>query len=1233
MRILLILECTKLAYKRSRRIAAKYMNQIGRRTFENDLSEKAVESMYKELKEVTSKNNSIICYKTTLKTKQIIFKLGSQKKFNEDGQFMYKTSNVEADFTFNFEQNYILKITEIAALFHDIGKSNKGFQLTLDYGIKENMGVANRYRHELISFYMLSKLIDKHYNLDEANINEKDLLTRLSSCLLEPSFNNYIINRRYVTDSFDFFTKQENWNKFPIINSILWLVLTHHKLANSNIDSNNVFEFSEYIKENYNADNNEYLKKFENFVTSTGVGSFSTIFTEFDNDKVKFLEDSEFNKRLFENFDYIIKNYDYFHKISSLNKTFTQSKMPALLTLICRPALVFSDYKASADKQSSGDRLMGVAYANTQTQGDVSVMCDTLLTHLTKTYRNVSGSLRLFIETEKVKDFRNIRRNFISKIEEKAQYIPEKFLWQEKAKENLLKYQNDDSPFFGIIMAGTGCGKTRASLKFLTALNNKKLRITVGLGLRTLSCQTHREYTKEIFNGLEHVDNEIGLAVGTCLNNLDRIEEADEKENNNVIENNLNDIDTVNNFNGSTAEAMERDDDVDFFIDDNIDLENRILRVIAKTNKDKVIIDKPVVVMTIDNIMKSFKQDISSNLRYLMRVISSDFVLDEIDDYDTKDLISISCLIYMLGYFRRRVFISSATVTPEISKTLFDFYQSGVMDNLNEDKNIIYSFINENNVETYRKDFNKDKPSIFIEDLNKFTTNVYDHISAKSNRFLKHRLSTVDFKESNTIDEANDTLYQSIKRLHHFNEINFKDIKISTGFIKFNNVRDSQDFSIYLGKRSNIDQNYHVVWLNYHSHFMNLERFYIEDFLDTYMTRKSTKDPVLHNYFGSEKLFESEQFNEHIKKAKELNKSNLVFVLSTTNIIEVGRDHDYDWAIIEPSSIKSVVQSLGRVKRHRDINVHQSIKSIPHDYANVLLFDRFLVDIKNKNKDNQYLASVMSFPGIQTDRSTQLKDVPIFSLEDNFSTGGDIKLIGSSLNYTNKYSSHVYKPIRKLTSSIFLHSNYFEKLFNQQFLDSPNNKYLIHDEYQLDDLNKSYSSFRLLTMEKFKQEFYLNSDYALDVISARYYLNNFNKNLISKMSKDFYAKNEFRKSAGSLQMYFVTSMKNFMNNQTILYQSLDNCYKSTFLLSSYENKKKIFLKTKEICINKNLCKSYFFSNIYLNDMYKNLVEKHLLKEDSIKVKFTMLEMSLNYDTDYKFSYDLGLGRRENEIKK
>jgi CRISPR-associated endonuclease/helicase Cas3 len=41
----------------------------------------------------------------------------------------------------------------------------------------------------------------------------------------------------------------------------------------------------------------------------------------------------------------------------------------------------------------------------------------------------------------------------------------------------------------------------------------------------------------------------------------------------------------------------------------------------------------------------------------------------------------------------------------------------------------------------------------------------------------------------------------------------------------------------------------------------------------------------------------------------------------------VGRDHDYDWAVVEPSSVRSLIQLLGRVRRHRDgdcgsTNVH-----------------------------------------------------------------------------------------------------------------------------------------------------------------------------------------------------------------------------------------------------------------------------------------------------------------------
>jgi CRISPR-associated endonuclease/helicase Cas3 len=44
-----------------------------------------------------------------------------------------------------------------------------------------------------------------------------------------------------------------------------------------------------------------------------------------------------------------------------------------------------------------------------------------------------------------------------------------------------------------------------------------------------------------------------------------------------------------------------------------------------------------------------------------------------------------------------------------------------------------------------------------------------------------------------------------------------------------------------------------------------------------------------------------------------------IFVVLGSAVTEVGRDHDYDWAIAEPSSMRSLIQLAGRIQRHRQI--------------------------------------------------------------------------------------------------------------------------------------------------------------------------------------------------------------------------------------------------------------------------------------------------------------------------
>jgi CRISPR-associated endonuclease/helicase Cas3 len=93
--------------------------------------------------------------------------------------------------------------------------------------------------------------------------------------------------------------------------------------------------------------------------------------------------------------------------------------------------------------------------------------------------------------------------------------------------------------------------------------------------------------------------------------------------------------------------------------------------------------------------------------------------------------------------------------------------------------------------------------------------------------------------------------------------------------------------------------------LPYHSRFPRISRHFIEIELDAVLNRKKP-----------DKVFEQPTIQEHLKK---ISKRNVIFIVVSTPVEEVGRDHDFDWAVIEPSSMRSLVQMSGRVVRHREI--------------------------------------------------------------------------------------------------------------------------------------------------------------------------------------------------------------------------------------------------------------------------------------------------------------------------
>ena len=90
----------------------------------------------------------------------------------------------------------------------------------------------------------------------------------------------------------------------------------------------------------------------------------------------------------------------------------------------------------------------------------------------------------------------------------------------------------------------------------------------------------------------------------------------------------------------------------------------------------------------------------------------------------------------------------------------------------------------------------------------------------------------------------------------------------------------------------------------YHARQPLILRNQLERSLDKILTRKTDEQEI----FKHDKIYQA--------MAKS-NAKHHIFMVLATPLAEVGRDHDYDWAIIEPSSMRSIIQLAGRVWRHR----------------------------------------------------------------------------------------------------------------------------------------------------------------------------------------------------------------------------------------------------------------------------------------------------------------------------
>lgn len=565
------------------------------------------------------------------------------------------------------------------------------------------------------------------------------------------------------------------------------------------------------------------------------------------------------------------------------------------LATVSRIALILADHAVSGvDKTQSEGNGMHLAthpdavFANTTDHNGVRVKNQALNWHLSHVGNEASAMVSRMLTFQPP----GLTGTAVARLRERS---TDRFQWQNRAADAIEDAQRQEPlPTLVLNIAGTGSGKTRMNMRAVAALhppdeegNQTPLRVATALNLRTLTLQTRDAYAKQL--GLDK--EELACVIGDKISI--RLHEAGKKSD-------------------AVFDDDENEPEEDFeFVGQAADPPEWLRGFLEKKPVLKPLIMSPVVVSTIDFLINAGEPHRQGNHGLAMlRMMHSDLILDEIDAYDPKAMVAVARLVTASAMWGRDVIASSATLSPPVVKVLYDAFELGMK---------LRGGLHGSAVR-WRQVVIDDRVAPLVatcETASEFLSAFSGHLQMMmgamgEQRFRPAELQAVDRAGGRARGETNffTAIEKACMRMHErhawdapANIASFAG-KISIGLVRVANIR----VAIKVARRL-AESLPDVRVCCYHAQVGLLQRWNIERTLDDILTRKSAmwKSHTLQNAFMEEAL----------RRAVATGGSDLRCIVVATPVEEIGRDHDFDWAVIEPSSSQSIVQTAGRVNRHR----------------------------------------------------------------------------------------------------------------------------------------------------------------------------------------------------------------------------------------------------------------------------------------------------------------------------
>lgn len=836
---------------------------------------------------------------------------------------------------------------QLAGLLHDIGKGTVGFNAKLRKAVTGELprgAGQDPLRHELISVLLmdvgdpagfLRALSDEaeihrafearrrwlaseecHAFVDEALCRTLDIATKES--LSDFDFA-YFLDRISLN-------RKQAWVEHPFWMSVMWLVMTHHKLPAGGW-SNRERMFTALAKRH----------------VGLRVEGGSALIAQRDqlSDFLKMPEEDQpwFHQEWRRGVANTLSSYFRLRKAyPDFESQMFRGAGPdeiglgaatpwiSILARQGRMSLVLGDYQASSDdvKEVCADPA-GRLIANTKEIDGKTMLADLLHVHLSKTghyapliLTNLFGQKNPgFFSPVRIRNPEKPLALTLPSVIEASPYA-----WQSHAQRYMTAYQNTEKGFFAVVAAGTGKGKTRGCAALMTA-SRLAPRFSTLLSMRSLTFQTAKAYLSETIG---FKPGQVAMMVGDEM--LRRKLQAEKVNANKRFEGTAH-IGTDNTFCESDPFALIYDGPQDAAIELSCLKADRMLMRLLSA---------PVSVMTVDHVMNAINLERSRQVLQMLHLMSTDLIIDEVDDYSEDDLICIGRLIGLAGHFGRRVIIASATLPKTVVEGFREAYVRGYKAHQSicevEDADSLVI----THIEPYVSIHGPEAFGDFYDGvMTKFagaeatvaaehprrtvmdTSALMVNLDRKFNTGLN--LVPADEGERPNRDDVNQRYFKAllaaIELAGHQNAMSDPGtgVDYSAGFVRLNSVRSAQAFVRWyestgqqaLQAAKGIEHKF----VCYHAQTLGLMRVLQEQFFETCLNRTSMNDG------GADPLLGSSDVLEALAGAKARGIKRVIFVVVTSSLMEVGRDYDFDWCVLEPCSTTSSIQSGGRVRRHR----------------------------------------------------------------------------------------------------------------------------------------------------------------------------------------------------------------------------------------------------------------------------------------------------------------------------